>query len=49
MRYIDLEVTHIRSMDIDRNRHNYEGFYKKTNIYIYIYQMSIIRGDNGPI
>ena len=39
MRYLDLRVTHIRSMDVGRYRQNYEGFYEKTS-----YQMSINRG-----
>ena len=39
MRYMDLEVTHIRSMDVGGYRHNYEGFYEKTS-----YQISINRG-----
>ena len=39
MRYKDLEVTHIRSMDVGEYRYNYKGFYEKTS-----YQMSINRG-----
>ena len=39
MRYVDLEVTHVRSMDVGGYKHNYKGFYKKST-----YQMSIYRG-----
>ena len=39
MRYMDLEGTHIRFMDVGGYRHNYEGFYEKTS-----FQMSINRG-----
>ena len=36
---MDLEVTHIRSMDVGRYIHNYEGFYEK-----FTYQMCINKG-----
>ena len=39
MRYMNLEGTHIRSINVGGYRHNYEGFYEKT-----LYQMSINRG-----
>ena len=39
MRYIDLEGTHIRSIDVTGYRNNYEGSYKKST-----YQMSINKG-----
>ena len=39
MRYMDLEGTHIRSIDVSGYRHNYDSFYEKTS-----YQMSVNRG-----
>ena len=36
---MDLEVTHIRFMDVGGYRHNYEGFHEKTS-----FLMSINRG-----
>ena len=39
MRYMDLKVIHIWSMDLGKYRHNYEDFYEKS-----IYQISINRG-----
>ena len=36
---MDLEDTHIRSINIGKYRNNYEGFYKKST-----YQMTIHRG-----
>ena len=29
MKYMDLDVTHKRSMNVDRNRHDFEGFCEK--------------------
>ena len=37
MRYIDLEVTHIRFIDVGEYRHNYEGFYEK-NLILNVYK-----------
>ena len=39
MRYMNLEGTHISSINVGGYRHNYEGFYEKI-----LYQMSINRG-----
>ena len=37
-------VTYIRSIDVVRHRHNYEGFYKK-----FTYQMSINRRERPQL
>ena len=36
MRYMDLKVTHIRSLDVSEYRGNYHGFYEKFTYPIFI-------------